>query len=86
MWHVTSQIVELKVLWMQGPGKKVQPQGKRGRRRRLERDVPWVLSFLANVSVLTAEAGGRKHGCTCSDQIQLQQGGLDGFFGAPADR
>lgn len=42
--------------------------------------------FLLNVSVLTAEAGGRKHGCTCSDQIQLQQGGLDGFSAAPADR
>lgn len=86
MWHVTSQIVELKVLWIQGPGKKVQPPGKWGRSRRLWRDIPWVSFFLLNVSVLTAEAGGRKYGYTCSDQIQLQQGGLDGFSAAPADR
>ena len=30
MWHVTSQIVELKVLWKQVPGKKVQPPGEEG--------------------------------------------------------
>lgn len=86
MWHVTSQIVELKVLWMQGPGKKVQPRGKRGSLGDWGEMYHGSRLFLLNVSVLTAEAGGRKHGCTCSDQIQLQQGGLDGFSAAPADR
>lgn len=53
MWHVTSQIMELKVLWKQGLGKGAA-SGKRGRSRRLVRgwgDVPQSCLILLHVSV-----------------------------------
>lgn len=46
MWHVTSQIVELKVLWKQAPGKKVLQEGGY-RRLGMGGDVTLVSSFPA---------------------------------------
>lgn len=54
------------------PGQKVLSQGKRVRLGVEDwgKDVPWVSSFPAFcLCFLAVEAGGGKHGCTCSDPV-----------------
>lgn len=47
MWHVTSQIVELKVPWKQAPGKMFSLRGRGLRVGDWGKEVPWVLAFPA---------------------------------------
>lgn len=70
MWHVTSQIVELKVLWKQALGEKFSLRERGLGVAGWEEDVPWGSSFPAECfCVLAAEVGGGEHGCACSDPI-----------------